>query len=357
MRKRIPKPDRYEDFEDLCLRIFQAEFNSPFARKNGRPGQKQDGVDISGKFNNTKKYYAIQCKSKDGDKKSKLTKQEIDNEVKNAIKFRPLLTVLIFATTSEKDIKIEQYIREKDISLSKEGLFGCELWSWDELEDLLNKHNNVKKWYDGIMGFSDDYNLIITLNNKMPNETIILYPEYEDLISFTQNREINYEQKDTRVMPLFSQQISVKDFSRCGIEFTIKNQSKQPIDIWEICLNIKSVDTANIYFCEDEYSQNNIFFSATNILHSIEANKTHLKYTCNRGEKVCDEQSFSFSAFIKLPSNECKFNIYWKILTEQNCFTCGNKSFQIVSKPLITVNHKGFGDKLCPKFRKVDCNQ
>ena len=60
-------------------------------QRNGRQGQKQDGVDVYGMPQGTACYYGIQCKGKDEYTHAQLTKNEINREIEKA---RGLLSLL-----------------------------------------------------------------------------------------------------------------------------------------------------------------------------------------------------------------------------------------------------------------------
>lgn len=43
--------------------------------------------------------------------------------------------MLVFATTANKDVKIEGYIRKKDIENRAKGLFAIDIASWEDIVD------------------------------------------------------------------------------------------------------------------------------------------------------------------------------------------------------------------------------
>jgi len=47
----LPLPSNWEDFEDLCFKIWKRIWNDDYAQKNGRKGQEQRGVDFYGNPN------------------------------------------------------------------------------------------------------------------------------------------------------------------------------------------------------------------------------------------------------------------------------------------------------------------
>lgn len=120
----IRKPENWQDFEKLCKKLWGEVWEcSDTIQRNGRIGQPQHGVDIYGIPKGECEYYGIQCKGKDDYAQSILTTEEIDNEIKKALLFKPALKRLIFATTANKDVKTEEYIRIKNIENKRNGLF------------------------------------------------------------------------------------------------------------------------------------------------------------------------------------------------------------------------------------------
>ncbi len=70
MKKQLPKPENWQDFESLCKKLWGIPNK---IKKNGRSGQPQHGVDIYGIPKRETEYWCIQCKGKDEYTKSALT--------------------------------------------------------------------------------------------------------------------------------------------------------------------------------------------------------------------------------------------------------------------------------------------
>ena len=138
----IPPPDNWELFEQLCVRIFQEDWQDPYAKRLGKGGQKQHGVDI---VSSMSPYKGVQCKKRDISKPTTLTKakKELDAIVKKAESFEPTLALLIVATTLEKDLNLETYTFQLSERRKAEGKFEVKLLSWDDLKIRINKHRSV----------------------------------------------------------------------------------------------------------------------------------------------------------------------------------------------------------------------
>jgi len=141
--KQIRPPKAWQEFEDLCLALFKRVWGDPTATKNGRVGQEQHGTDISGRPIYTKGIHGIQCKDKDTNLGSVVTKAEFDAEIAKAEGFSPPLEHWTLAATSAKDAKIEEYARERSAQREHEGRFGVQVLFWEDLQSLIASHPGV----------------------------------------------------------------------------------------------------------------------------------------------------------------------------------------------------------------------
>ena len=107
----IKKPSNWQDFEKLCKLLWgEVWCCEDTIKRHGRQGQNQHGVDVYAYVDKYNGYCGIQCKGKDDYSNAQLTEAEIDAEIAKALTFEPELRVLLFATTANKDAKIEGYI-------------------------------------------------------------------------------------------------------------------------------------------------------------------------------------------------------------------------------------------------------
>ena len=99
--ERLLPPENPAVFESLCLDLWQEIWGDPGARKNGRSGQAQAGVDVFGVHDG--RQVGVQCKQKDGLLRTRVTVKELETEVANALGFRPALDTFILATSGPAD--------------------------------------------------------------------------------------------------------------------------------------------------------------------------------------------------------------------------------------------------------------
>lgn len=173
----IMKPKNWQDFEKLCKLLWGEIWNcSDSIKQHGRQGQAQHGVDIYAYVEKYVGYCGIQCKGKDDYTNAQLTEVEIDNEIDKAKTFSPKLKRFIFATTANKDAVIEQYIRQKDMECIGQGLFHVDVFSWEDIVDLLERERTVYNWYLNNCQFKEATDVKVVFQNE--TESCIINPLY-----------------------------------------------------------------------------------------------------------------------------------------------------------------------------------
>jgi hypothetical protein len=245
----IRKPENWQDFEKLCKKLWGEIWScSDSIKRNGRSGQNQRGVDIYGKPKGENAYYGIQCKGKDDYSQSKLTRPEIDSEIEKAKSFLPKLSKFIFATTANKDVEIEEYIREKDLQSVDNGSFSIELYCWEDIVDLLEEYRKTFNWYINNCQYKDLSDIEVYLDW---GKEIDIHPEYirttrifhkKNEVYLCQNHYLSafYKQMAdikpiTHYNDIFNPPIKV-DYRWCTIPINIKNTGTTVIEDYTLYL-------------------------------------------------------------------------------------------------------------------------
>jgi len=170
------KPENWQDFERLCKKLWGEIWDCPNTiKRNGRQGQAQKGVDVYGIPKDETAYWGIQCKGKDDYTKSQLSEDEIENEIAKAQTFEPPLHSFYFATTANKDAKIEEYIRKKNIESIKAGGFIIDVYAWEDIVDLIEANRDTYNWYLNNCQYNDSSNIDVFVNWKKEYE---IHPQY-----------------------------------------------------------------------------------------------------------------------------------------------------------------------------------
>ena len=178
--RELRKPANWQDFERLCCIIWKSVWNDPNAKLNGRSGQSQNGVDIYGHDNKKPGYSGVQCKRYD-----KISEAIIDDEIAKAQSFNPPLEHLTIATTVNRDVKIEEYIRQKDVENRKNGLFGVSIMEWEDLVEILEQHPPLMNWYENSIGMGITSSIALRFSDG--SEELNLQPKFIKIIYYNED--------------------------------------------------------------------------------------------------------------------------------------------------------------------------
>lgn len=177
----IPPPRNWQDFEDLCWDLWRTIWNDPETQKNGRQGQKQHGVDIYGRPDGENKWAGIQCKGKDNFSKKTITQKELKDEVAKAKNFKPQISKYIFATTGQRDEKIQELARKITDEHSQKDLFSVHVFFWEDiLERLIEYQEILKRHYRDIFPEQNEIKQIKNDVCAINNSISILNTEVEN---------------------------------------------------------------------------------------------------------------------------------------------------------------------------------
>lgn len=147
----IPPPANWQDFESLCCDLWREIWKDPDTQKNGRQGQPQHGVDVSGKPNQGASHAGVQCKGKDNYEDKALTEAEVRAEVEKAKSFKPSLAEYTIATSGKRDAAIQELARDISEKHDKEKLFSVHVWAWDDIVNRLEEFPQIiAKYYPGL---------------------------------------------------------------------------------------------------------------------------------------------------------------------------------------------------------------
>ena len=133
MRLRYPPPENPEDFEVFCLRLLRMLWNCSGLQVYGRRGHRQSGIDLLDTSGPEAK--AAQCKHRE----ERITVAEILDEIEKAKSFRPALARYAILTTAKRDPKAQSTVLTINQRHQEEGLFQVELYSWDDILELVNQ--------------------------------------------------------------------------------------------------------------------------------------------------------------------------------------------------------------------------
>jgi len=153
---RWPKPKSEDEFEDIAVDFLRIRWKDPHAARNGRRGQRQNGVDIVGHPSWTRgKIAGAQCKNTDS-----LNLTVVRNEIEQAKGFPGGLGEFLIVTSTDRDSSLQAEVRElcKDLQLP----FHVESLFWpDVTADLCGNHELVAKHWKGFSSFDVNRGLAV----------------------------------------------------------------------------------------------------------------------------------------------------------------------------------------------------
>ena len=188
---KIPPLKEYEKFENLCLDLWKRIVRDKHLQKNGRPGQRQNGVDIFGRKDGTMNWVGIQCKVKSAGER--LTEAEVEEEIRKASNFNPQLSEYIVVTTASRDQRLQEFVRAKTAEHINRRLFPIHVVFWDDIELELAREDNLDIYYRYYRGFFIDVNSLGNAIGKLVTIEIGIGgshdTKYEILIGRTPRRD------------------------------------------------------------------------------------------------------------------------------------------------------------------------
>ncbi|WP_281228074.1 hypothetical protein [Flavobacterium aquiphilum] len=314
MKKQLPKPEYWQDFEDLCKNLWGQLWGIPLKiKKNGRSGQSQDGVDIYGVPKGQIDFWGIQCKGKDSYTNAELTVKEINVEVERAKNFKPKLAVFIIATTSNKDVKIEEYIRLLNIEHLQNDLFEVLLFYWEDIVDEILKRKTVLDYYLNTVNYNQGHGFGISING-IENSDLILNPKFNrGIITDKVGQSPKYNPRSTSGSVLnlmvdgFGSSYKKTMLNCCLLSFELTNTGNCVIEDWKFI-----VDFGDEFVYVDKINsgwKKNLHY---HIKSSVDID--------NRIVVFCDEKPLiqkdnrGFQVWITPHEKSYETNIVWKLL-------------------------------------------
>jgi hypothetical protein len=134
-------PANEADFERLSLRLLKAYWSCPTLELLGRRGERQDGIDILD-TSGDEPLKAAQCKLYDPNKT--LPPSEIEAEINAAKGFPFPLGIYGLLTTARVSVQAQKTIIAINRKHRKQGLFRVQLFTWDQIDELLEEFTSVR---------------------------------------------------------------------------------------------------------------------------------------------------------------------------------------------------------------------
>ncbi|WP_276833770.1 hypothetical protein [Chryseobacterium cucumeris] len=311
--KSLPKPQNWQDFETLCKKLWGEIWECHEIKKNGRQGQVQNGVDVYGKPNGESGYYGIQCKGKDEYTGKNFTKKEIDKEIEKAKSFIPKLKKLYFATTAEKDARIEEYIREINLKNIENGIFEVEIYCWGDIVELIFENRNTYNYYVKSLNFKDNYSVELNFFNN--SETLDLFPKFKKETIIKVGKTYKQYNPRKRTLDLlgasFNSRTEKVNVSLNQIRLKLRNSGERDIINFKIIIEIDGEIT-------DIVENNmNLNIKKINSQSNIIINKEEKRIEIIPSKKILvgDDEYLPEEFYIKTPPYRTSLKLNWKLLS------------------------------------------
>lgn len=184
-------PQKWEDFESFLKGLVDVIWKDEGWQLYGRKGQKQNGIDLIG-YDEKRRLTGIQAKkvintSSQGQllNYSLLTEDIIKKEIINAENFSPQLERLIFATTSFRDVKIQNIILAINEERARKNLFRVEIWFWEDLQAMILNHKDLMYFYfsdvlDKIYQYDKNEHILLTFRRAFSRPAFDRHMQYEE---------------------------------------------------------------------------------------------------------------------------------------------------------------------------------
>ena len=142
----IPKSRDAEEFERMCKDILDKKYGIEF-ELYGRPGQKQNGIDIYTYDKiSSNGYIVAQCKNYFNQSSAKRLIKAIENDINSSknLPFYEDINKFIVMTSMYRDKKVQDSI----CSISDGCKFNIELWFWEDIQEVICSNDDlIKKYY------------------------------------------------------------------------------------------------------------------------------------------------------------------------------------------------------------------
>jgi hypothetical protein len=331
----LRRPANWQDFETLCKKLWGEIWNCSEIKKNGRLGQTQNGVDIYGIPIGESDYYGIQCKGKDEYSDKQFTEDEITNEIEKAKLFNPKLKKLYFATTAVKDVKIEEFIRQKNLDNIKNGLFEIHIFSWEDIVELIDENKQTHDYYVNSQNYKSKQSVTVTFQNG--STELVVSPQFQKTITHFRQKAIPVAMtnllKNMAIPQAFYQQqfknIAIAHIvppstkinkSLCKIYFQIHNTGSDPLEDYKMFFCLEG-DVQEITKDNEINSGSGILASLSKINHFSDVNLSK-KENCgkviphNNNILVSDDVFYSDSFYIKPFPKNYEIKVLWKLISK-----------------------------------------
>lgn len=323
--KTLARPANWQDFENVCKKLWGEIWNYPEIQKSGRLGQEQYGVDVFGIPENETEYFGIQCKGKSEYNDNQyehpqFTEKEILKEIEKAKTFEPKLKKWYLATTALNDSKIQTFIRKKNIEHIKAGLFEVHLFSWESIVDLIFENKETYNYYVKSLNYKTKQSVAITFDNGETElivnpkfkKNVIIYKMETDLYS-NPLQGLNHSNRIPGDFTFFTSPPKPNQ-SYFNFKILIKNTGDESIE--NLKLNLKFIGNIKKLTDTTETSTYQLINPKTRFDTILWEETMTGKVVPAKQILVGDDIFYSDNIFVKADPTETEVLIEWNLLSK-----------------------------------------
>jgi hypothetical protein len=322
----LRRPVNWQDFETLCKKLWGEIWSCPEIKKNGRSGQPQCGVDVYGVPTGETEYYGIQCKGKDEYTDKQFTEDEITSEIEKAKSFIPKLKKLYFATTAVKDVKIEEFVRIRNLENINNGLFEIHIFSWEDIVDLIDENKQTHDYYVNSQNYKSKQSVAVTFQNG--STELVVIPQFQKTITHFRQKAIPAVMTNLFGSMAVAQALYQQPFENFAIARIVPPSTKINKSLCEIYFEIHNTGSVSL----EEYKL--LFDFEGNIQEVTDDNKVKTGYIFPeiyhhsdvrlesrtvvpiKNILVGDDIYLSDSFFIKPFPKDYEIKVSWKLISK-----------------------------------------
>ena len=270
----IPKIENDILLEDLAKDLTKSEGLHTNINIHGRPGQKQDGIDVYAREISTDKWTGIQCKVRSTNRP--FTKDELMKEINQAIEFNPKIDSYYLYTTLSRDIETQKIEREIADELKAQNHFDFQIFFWEDITDKLRQEVNESVYYRYYHRYFRDNLVLGHAIGKLVNLTLCFDDESDTHCEFIIGKIPHYKDDIGKKVDYFRGTYYIVNLLTMKIEFfgksqksnkahvfpsDIENAINNRIDTYRICSWLQSIEDIDSFIYDDVH---NYTFSITN---------------------------------------------------------------------------------------------
>ena len=169
----LPKTQNPSEFEDMVCDICIRRYGRGFQRY-GRLGQKQSGIDIIS--TGQEKLIGVQCKN------YALSVKEVERIVEEAKRFKQPMAEFIIATSSPRDVKLQEHIIMINQGDKEKPNFTISIIFWEEISMIIFQNKDLLVKYYPALNESPIERLVSEFNHLINQYHILDYVKEDPTI-------------------------------------------------------------------------------------------------------------------------------------------------------------------------------